>query len=110
MFFNWGILKNIQDYNHKDFLYWHNFEKEKYEIHLYTDENIDMNEKYTKQECEIKNKYFTYSLKKEIKQNGGSAYIDNPISNIEIPQSDLESLKKDYEKIADSNYGLGIDI
>lgn len=111
MFFNWGILKNIQDYNHKDFLYWHNFEKEKYEIHLYTDENIDVNEKYTKQECEIKNKYFTYSIKKDIKQNGGSAYIDySPISNLEVPQNDLESLKKDYEKIADSNYGLGVDI
>lgn len=111
MFFNGSILKNIKDYNHKDFLYWHNFEKEKHEIHLYTDENIDVNEKYTKQECKINNAYFSYSIKKDIKQNGGSAYIEyHPISNLEVASEDLEALKKDYEKIADSNYGLGIDI
>ncbi len=111
MFFNGSVLKNITDYNHKDFLYWHNFEKERYEFNLYTDENIDTNEKYTKQECDIKNKYFTYSLKKSIKQNGGSAYIEyNPISNVEVLSEDLEALKKDYEKIADSNYGIWIDI
>lgn len=111
MFFNGSVLKNITDYNHKDFLYWHNFEKEKYEFNLYTDESIDTNEKYTKQECDIKNKYFTYSLKKNIKQNGGSAYIEyNPISNVEVSSEDLEALKKDYEKIADSNYGIWIDI
>ncbi len=111
MFFDHNINKNVGDFNHKDILYWHNFDREKYAIHLNTDESIDTKEKYTVQELSINHKYLSHTIKKDIRKNGGSAYIDyNPISNVEIPHDEIEELKKQYREISDSNFGLGIDI
>jgi len=107
-----SIVKNgVRNYKHKDFLLWHSFDNEKYEINLSTDERIDTEEKYTNQECTINNPYFTYTSRKKIGKNGGSCYIEyKPLVNLEIPMEDLKKLQADYSIVADSNYGLGIDI
>lgn len=112
MYFDNNIAKqDMKDFNHSDITFWQNYDREKYEIHLNTDQNIDMREKYTIQEIKINNPYFKYEIRKNIQKTGGSAYIEfDPISNLDIPMKDIQQLKTDYHKIADSNYGLGIDI
>ena len=107
-----SIVKNsVRNYNHKDIPFWHSFDNEKYEINLTTDQRIDTEEKYTRQESTINNPYFSYTSRKKIWKNGGSCYIEyKPVVNLEIPKSDFEKLKTDYNTVADSNYGLGIDI
>jgi len=111
MFFDGYLFPNIGEYRLKDIPFFHNFDRIKSEIHLSTDTTIDTREKYTRQECDIKNPYFTYTSKKDIKKNGGSVTIEYvPVRQKEIPFEDLKSLQTDYEKIWDSNYGLGLDI
>jgi hypothetical protein len=112
MYFDGNILKNIiKDYKQNDITFWHSFDSEKYEINLETDKNIDVNEKYTKQEIKIVNKYFNYEISKKIHKHGGTAIIYyKPLTNIEIPFSDFDKLKNDYFKVHDSNFGLGIDV
>ncbi|MDO5616499.1 MAG: DUF3857 domain-containing protein [Cruoricaptor ignavus] len=112
MFWDHNTLKSgVRDFNSKDFTYWHGFESEKYEINMSTDLEIDTKEKYTRQENKVENPYFTHEIRKKIHKNGASAYIEyHPLSNIEIPVAEIQKLKEDYEKITDSNFGLGIDI
>lgn len=112
MYFDENIMKQgMKDFNHQDFTYWHNFDRELYEIHIHLDHTIDTKEKFTIQECRIDNPYFFYKLKKDIWKTGGSAYITyDPIANLEIPKEDMQVLKTDYRKIADSNFGLGLDL
>ena len=55
MYYDGSVLKNsIREHQHSDASFWHNFDSERYEIELKTDENIDTKEKYTVQECDIK--------------------------------------------------------
>jgi DNA invertase Pin-like site-specific DNA recombinase len=54
---------------HTDITFWHNFDNEKYEINLYTDQRIDVEEKFTVQESTIKNPYFDYTSRKKIAKN-----------------------------------------
>ncbi|RNL91693.1 DUF3857 domain-containing protein [Sinomicrobium pectinilyticum] len=112
MYFDRNVVKNTaRDFLHKDITFWHNFDSERYEIHLYTDQKIDMKEKYTIQESTINNTYFTYNSRKKIRKNGGSAFIEyNPVANQEISPEDFESFREAHHRIADSNFGLGIDI
>lgn len=112
MYFDRSIIKSsARDYTHKDSPFWHNFDSEKYEISLYTDHKIDTQEKYTIQESTIKNPYFDYTSRKNITKNGGTVYIEyNPLVNLEIPKEDFEEFRNAHHTIADSNFGLGIDI
>lgn len=112
MYFDRNMVKeNARDFMHKDYPFWHNFDNEKYEINVYTDQKIDTQEKYTIQECTINNPYFDYVTRKKITKNGGTVYIDfKPLVNLEIPESDFEAFRSAHHTIADSNTGLGIDI
>lgn len=54
---------------------------------------------------------FKHSIRKKITKNGGTAYMEyRPIANIEVPFEELGNLKCDYIILANSNFGLGIDI
>jgi hypothetical protein len=112
MYFDRNVVKaSARDYMHKDLPFWHNFDREKYEINLYTDQKIDTEEKYTAQESTIKNPYFDFTSRKKITKNGASVFIEyNPLTNLEIPQSEFENFRTNHHTVADSNFGLGIDI
>ncbi|MFV0223735.1 DUF3857 domain-containing protein [Empedobacter falsenii] len=112
MYFDRNIPKNnVRDFVHKDASFWHNFDSEKYEINLITDQRIDTKEKFTIQESTINDEYFTYQSRKNISQNGGSVYIEfNPFTNHEIKLDEFDKFRNNHYIIADSNYGLGVDI
>lgn len=104
------INYDISKHKSKDIPFWVNHTPMKLEIHIDTDEPIFMAEKYTKQEIEIHNKYFTYTLRKNVYKTGASAYIEFiPITNFELSFDDMKEFKDDLAKINDSNFGLGID-
>ncbi len=112
MYFDRNVVKaSARDFMHKDLSFWHNFDTEKYEINLYTDQKIDTEEKYTVQECSIANPYFDYKSRKKVSKNGASVYIEyHPLINLEIPQSEFEKFRTDHHTVADSNFGIGVDI
>lgn len=112
MYFDRNVVKaSARDFMHKDVTFWHNFDSEKYEINLYTDQKIDMEEKYTVQESTISNPYFDFKSRKKVSKNGATVYIEfNPLVNVEIPQDEFEKFRTDHHTVADSNFGLGIDI
>ena len=112
MYYDGSVLKNsIREHQHSDASFWHNFDSERYEIALKTDENIDTKEKYTVQECDIKNEYFTHKTQKFITKNSGKVIVEyNPLTNIELPLHKLEPIREDYHTMADSNFGIGIDV
>lgn len=112
MYWDYNVLKNgVREFKSKDFTYWHGFDSERYEINLSTDLEIDTKEKYTCQEITIENPYFFHEIKKDIRKNRATAFVEyRPVSNVEIPAEEMQKLKEDYEKVADSNFGLGIDI
>ena len=112
MYFDHSVLKkDLLEFRHKDSSYWHNYDREHYLIELQADKPIDTKEKYTIQELNIQNEYFTYVTKKTIEKTSGSVEITyNPLTNIEITLANIQALKEDYNRIGDSNFGLGIDI
>lgn len=112
MYFDRSLIKeNAREYIHKDLLFWQTYENEKYEITLQTDLNIDEKEYFTVQEANINNRYFTHTSKKTINKNGATVNIEFiPISNIEIENQDFEAFRIAHHNIADSNFGLGVDI
>ena len=112
MYYDGSVLKNsIREHQHSDASFWHNFDSERYEIELKTDENIDTKEKYTVQECDIENEYFTHKTQKFITKNSGKVIVEyNPLTNIELPLDKLEPIREDYHTMADSNFGIGIDV
>lgn len=112
MYFDRNVIKaSARDFLHKDLPFWHNFDTEKYEINLYTDQKIDTEEKYTVQESTINNPYFEYTSRKKITKNGATVFIDyKPLVNLEIPQEEFETFRAAHHTVADSNFGLGIDI
>ena len=112
MYFDGSVIKNgIREHQHSDASFWHNYDSERYEISLKTDENINTKEKYTVQECDIENEYFTHKTKKFITKNSGKVIVEyNPLVNVEIPLDKLEPVREDYHIMADSNFGIGIDI
>jgi Domain of Unknown Function with PDB structure (DUF3857) len=112
MYFDRNVVKaSARDFMHKDLPFWHNFDSEKYEINLYTDQKIDTEEKYTVQESTITNPYFDFKSRKKVSKNGATVYIEfNPLVNLEIPQDEFEKFRADNHTVADSNFGLGIDI
>ncbi|SDR03705.1 protein of unknown function [Chryseobacterium soldanellicola] len=112
MYFDRNVVKaSARDFIHKDLSFWHNFDSEKYEISLNTDQKIDTEEKYTTQESTINNPYFDFTSRKKVTKNGATVTIDyKPLVNLEIPQNDFEKFRTDHHAVADSNFGLGIDI
>ncbi|SEN07686.1 protein of unknown function [Chryseobacterium taichungense] len=112
MYFDRNLVKtSARDYMHKDLPFWHNFDSEKYEINLYTDQKIDTEERYTAQESTINNPYFDFKSRKKVSKNGATVYIEyNPLVNLEIPQNEFEKFRTDHHTVADSNFGLGIDV
>ncbi|WP_312390951.1 DUF3857 domain-containing protein [Chryseobacterium sp.] len=112
MYFDRNVVKaGARDFMHKDLPFWHNFDSEKYEISLHTDQKIDTEEKYTVQESTISNPYFDYKSRKKITKNGGTVNIEyNPLVNIEIPQEQFEDFRTAHHTVADSNFGIGVDI
>lgn len=112
MYFDRNVIKaSARDFMHKDLPFWHNFDSEKYEISLNTDQKIDTEEKYTVQESTITNSYFDYKSRKKITKNGATVNIEyNPLINQEIPQDQFETFREAHHTVADSNFGLGIDI
>ncbi|MDP9961692.1 hypothetical protein [Chryseobacterium lathyri] len=112
MYFDRNVIKaSARDFMHKDLPFWHNFDSERYEIGLYTDQKIDTQEKYTVQESTISNPYFDYKSRKKITKKGATVFIEyHPLVNLEIPQDQFEKFREDHHTIADSNFGLGIDI
>ncbi|MFC3158150.1 protein of unknown function [Chryseobacterium arachidis] len=112
MYFDRNVVKaSARDFMHEDLTFWHNFDSEKYEINLYTDQKIDTQEKYTVQESTIHNPYFDFTSRKKITKNGATVNIEfNPLVNLEIPKEDFEKFRTDHHTVADSNFGLGIDI
>lgn len=112
MYFDRNVVKtSARDFMHKDISFWHNFDSEKYEINLYTDQKIDTEEKYTVQESTIHNPYFDFTSRKKVTKNGATVQIEyKPLVNLEIPHHDFEKFRTDHHTVADSNFGLGIDI
>lgn len=112
MYFDFYIVKNnIRQFQHRDASFWHSYDSERYDIFLSTDLKIDTKEKYTIQECDIKNEYFTHKTQKAITKNSGRVIVEyNPLSYVEIPLNKIEPIKEGYNKVADSNFGIGIDI
>ncbi|MCV2486176.1 hypothetical protein OD917_14665 [Flavobacterium sp. SH_e] len=112
MYFDRNVVKNAaRDFMHNDLSFWHNFDNEKYEINLSTDQKIDTQEKYTIQESTITNPYFDYTSRKKVTKNGASIYVDyKPLINLEIPSEDFEDFRNAHHEVADSNFGIGIDI
>lgn len=112
MYFDRNVVKaSARDFIHKDLQFWHNFDSERYEISLYTDQKIDTEEKYTAQESNIRNPYFEYTSQKKVTKNGATVTIEHrPLVNLEIPKEDFEKFRTDHHTVADSNFGLGIDI
>lgn len=112
MYFDRNVLKNgLRDFQHKDASYWHSFDSERYEILLETDQKIDTEERFTVQECNIENEYFKHKTKKTITKNSGKVLITyDPLVNKEIPLDEIEKVKNAYHEVADSNFGIGIDI
>jgi hypothetical protein len=112
MYFDRNIVKNsARDFIHKDITFWHNFDNERYEISLFTDQKIDVTEKYTIQESTINNPYFDFVSRKKISKNGGTIFIDyKPLVNLEIPEKDFEDFRTAHHEVADSNFGIGVDI
>ncbi|HEU0126738.1 MAG TPA: hypothetical protein VFQ56_10550 [Flavobacterium sp.] len=112
MYFDRNVVKNnARDFMHTDIPFWHNFDNERYEINLQTDQRIDTEEKFTIQESTINNPYFDFTSRKKVTKNGASIVIDfKPLVNLEIPTSDFEKFRNDHHTIADSNFGIGIDI
>ncbi|MRX37873.1 DUF3857 domain-containing protein [Flavobacterium sp. LC2016-23] len=112
MYFDRNIVKNTaSDFIHKDITFWHNFDNERYEISLFTDQKIDVTEKYTIQESTINNPYFDFVSRKKIHKNGGTIFIDyKPLVNLEIPEKDFEDFRTAHHEVADSNFGIGVDI
>ncbi|MDO4881480.1 MAG: hypothetical protein Q3983_09385 [Capnocytophaga sp.] len=112
MYFDHNILKkDLIDFHHKDSSFWHSYDSERYEIELIADQNIDTKEKYTIQQLDIVNDFFSYSSKKDIKKNSGKVIIEyNPLTNKEITLNDIPFLREEYYRITDSNFGLGIDV
>lgn len=112
MYFDRNVLKNgVREFKHNDASYWHNFDSERYDILLETDQKIDTQERFTIQECDISNAFFKHKTKKTITKNSGRVHITyEPVTNKEIPLNQLEAVKQDYHKVADSNFGIGIDI
>ncbi|PIF46304.1 hypothetical protein CLU96_3334 [Chryseobacterium sp. 52] len=112
MYFDRNVIKaSARDFMHKDLPFWHNFESERYEVCLNTDQRIDTGEKYTVQECTISNPYFEYKSRKKVTKNGATVHIEyNPLVNLEIPQNQFENFREDHNTVADTNFGLGIDI
>lgn len=112
MYFDRNVVKaSARDFIHEDLPFWHNFDSEKYEITLQTDLKIDTKEKYTVQESNITNPYFDFTSRKKINKNGATIFIEyNPLVNIEIESKDFEEFRSAHHTVADSNFGLGIDI
>jgi len=112
MYFDRNVVKSgARDFMHKDLPFWHNYDSEKYEITLFTDQKIDTDEKYTVQEATISNPYFDFKSRKKITKNGGTVFIEyNPLVNIEIPQEEFEDFRTAHHTVADSNFGIGVDI
>ena len=112
MYFDHSVLKkDLIDFRHKDSSYWHNYDSEHYLIELYADKPINTKEKYTIQELELSNEFFSYSSKKTIDKTSGKVEIlYNPLTNIEITLDKIQSIQEAYHSIGDSNFGLGIDI
>lgn len=112
MYFDGNIVKNsARDFMHKDITFWHNFDNERFEIQLVTDQKIDVTEKFTIQESTINNPYFDYTSRKKITKNGGTIIIDfKPLINLEIPEKDFEDFRTAHHEVADSNFGIGVDI
>jgi len=112
MYFDRNVVKNnARDFMHTDVPFWHNFDNEKYEINLHTDQKIDTEEKFTRQESSISNPYFDYTSRKKVTKNSASIFVDfKPLVNLEIPPADFEKFRTDHHTIADSNFGIGIDI
>ncbi|BDU24673.1 hypothetical protein [Flavobacterium sp. GSB-24] len=112
MYFDRNVVKNnARDFMHTDVPFWHNFDNEKYEINLHTDQKIDTEEKFTRQESNINNPYFDYTSRKKVTKNSASIFVDfKPLVNLEIPAADFEKFRTDHHTIADSNFGVGIDI
>lgn len=112
MYFDGNIVKNsARDFMHKDITFWHNFDNERFEIQLLTDQKIDVTEKFTIQESTINNPYFDYTSRKKITKNGGTIIIDfKPLINLEIPEKDFEDFRTAHHEVADSNFGIGVDI
>ncbi|UKB81475.1 hypothetical protein [Chryseobacterium sp. MEBOG07] len=112
MYFDRNVVKaSARDFMHEDLPFWHNFDSERYEINLYTDQKIDTEEKYTIQESTIANPYFDYKSRKKVSKNGASVSIEHhPLINTEIPKNEFEKFRTDHHTVADSNFGVGIDI
>lgn len=105
------IDNKIFDFNHEDFPYLLNHFAMKVEIILESDEFIDTKEYYSNQELLIEQPYFFYESKKEIYDHGGKLSIKSiPYSNQMLVKEDLEEYKKAIMEVAESNFGLGIDI
>ncbi|EAE4634579.1 transglutaminase family protein [Listeria monocytogenes] len=112
-FWNWNnfIDDGAEKHFHKDFPYWIDRNVIKTELHLTTDKSIDQQERYTRQECDIKSKYLNHRMTKKIHKNGASCYLEyRPYHNLTIKEKDLEEYVEANKEILKSNWGIGIDI
>ena len=55
--------------------------------------------------------YCDFASRKKVTKNGATVQIEfKPLVNLEIPKEAFEKFRADHHTIADSNFGLGIDI
>ncbi|TDS15996.1 hypothetical protein [Sphingobacterium paludis] len=111
-FYDASILKqNLRDYVQKDVSFWQSFESEKYQINIRSDKPIDVRDEVTNKQLAVEYELFKYTIKKKIERYGAVADIEFvPLSNVEVPVSEIPSLRDKYAEIGRSAYGLGVGI
>ncbi len=109
-YYNFLPSTNLTSFNHKD-LPAHSFVAFplKYTLHISSRDFVSRKDKVTTRNTEIDNNYFQFSNKKKI--SFCSVFVESqykPKIYCNVKPEDFESLKKDYVKINQSNFGIGI--
>ncbi|MCX6785208.1 MAG: hypothetical protein NTV81_04815 [Candidatus Komeilibacteria bacterium] len=101
---------NLDNFKNKDNIvgnFFDHFRKASLTIHC--DKIYDYFDKIVRRDLEVSNEYFYFSNKKQLSLKTVKLFLEfRPNSFKEINRSDLESLRKDFKKINDSNFGVGI--
>lgn len=109
-YYDGGIVKlGVRDHMQKDIVFLQAYDPEHYKITIRSDKPIVHTDATTNQELTLDTKYFKFKNKKDIQRFQATALITfEPVTNIEIPFDDIESLRQNYDSITKSHFGLGV--
>ncbi|KGE15408.1 hypothetical protein [Sphingobacterium deserti] len=111
-FYDSSVVKqNLREYVQKDVSFWQPFESEKYQITIRSDKPIDTRDEITNKQLAVEYELFKYTIKKKVDRYQAVADIEFiPLCNVEVPVSEIPSLRDKYAEVARSAYGLGVGI